>query len=42
MAKKTSGLMAPTKKKVKNKVLTVEDLGKGIVAGKLDDTVINR
>jgi acyl carrier protein len=30
------------KKKVKNKVLTVEDLGKGILAGKLDDTVINR
>jgi len=30
------------KRKVKNKVLTVADLGKGILAGKLDEIVINR
>lgn len=33
--------MLTGKKKVKNKVLTVVDLHNGILAGKLDETVIN-
>jgi hypothetical protein len=33
--------MLTGKRKVKNKVLTVADLGKGILAGKLDEIVIN-